>query len=107
METAGVPRVSSWLERRADGLGAPGRVWLAALPDLVADLRERWALAVEEYDDFGPLHQFYAGNQQAHQLYGVIDHATKGLDIEAGVGFGLTSASDRITLKLILSRDLN
>ena len=53
METAGVPRVSSWLERRADGLGAPGRVWLAALPDLVADLRERWALAVEEELDGG------------------------------------------------------
>ena len=71
------------------------------------DLSDTWVLAVEEYDDFGPLHQFYAGNQQAHQLYGVVDHTTKGLDIEAGIGFGLTSASDRITLKLILSRDLN
>jgi len=66
-----------------------------------------WALAVEEYDDFGPLHELYAGNQQAHQLYGVVDHTTKALDVEAGIGFGLTSASDRITLKLILSRDLN
>ena len=71
------------------------------------DLSDTWVLAVEEYDHFGPLHQFYAGNQQAHQLYGVVDHTTKGLDIEAGIGFGLTSASDRITLKLILSRDLN
>jgi len=71
------------------------------------DLSDTWVLAVEEYDHFGPLHQFYAGNQQAHQLYGVVDHTTKGVDIEAGIGFGLTSASDRITLKLILSRDLN
>jgi hypothetical protein len=74
---------------------------------VACDLSDTWVLAVEEYDDFGPLHQFYAGNQQAHQLYGVVDHTTKGLDIEAGIGFGLTSASDRITLKLILSRDLN
>ena len=74
---------------------------------VACDLSDTWVLAVEEYDDFGPLHQFYAGNQQAHQLYGVADHTTKGLDIEAGIGFGLTSASDRITLKLILSRDLN
>ena len=74
---------------------------------VACDLSRTWKLAIEEYDDFGPLHQFYAGNQQAHQLYGVADHTTKGLDIEAGIGFGLTSASDRITLKLILSRDLN
>jgi len=74
---------------------------------VACDLSDTWVLAVEEYDDFGPVHQFYAENQQAHQLYGVVDHATKGLEIEAGVGFGLTDASDRITLKLILSRDLN
>ncbi|HXM39206.1 MAG TPA: hypothetical protein VN908_11185 [Gemmatimonadales bacterium] len=74
---------------------------------VACDLSRTWGLAIEEYDDFGPLHQFHAGNQQAHQLYGVVDHTIKALHIEAGVGFGLTSASDRITLKLILSRDLN
>ena len=66
-----------------------------------------WALAVEEYADFGPLHQFYSASQQAHQLFAVMDHTTTALDIEAGMGFGLTSASDGLTLKLILSRDLN
>jgi hypothetical protein len=40
-------------------------------------------------------------------MYGVIDYSGEPFDIEAGVGFGLTSASDDITLKLILSRDLN
>ncbi len=74
---------------------------------VACDLSRTWKLAIEEYDDFGPLHQFYAGNQQAHQLYGVVDHTTKTLDLEAGLGFGLTDASDRITLKLILARDLN
>lgn len=74
---------------------------------VACNLSTGWAVAVEEYDNFGPLHQFYAGNQQAHQLYAVLDHNAKVLHIEAGVGFGLTSASDRITLKLILSRDLN
>ena len=48
METTGVPRVSSWLERRAAALGSPGQAWIAALPDLVAHLQERRALAVEE-----------------------------------------------------------
>ena len=57
-----------------------------------------WTLAVEEYDDFG--------RQPTHQLYGVVDHASKILDVETGVGFGLNSASDKLTVKLILSRDL-
>jgi hypothetical protein len=66
-----------------------------------------WATSLEEYDDFGPLHRFRAASDQAHQLYGVVDHSAKFLNIEAGVGFGLTRGSDRLTLKLILSRDLN
>ena len=37
----------------------------------------------------------------------MLDYATKLLNIEAGVGFGLTSASDKLTVKLMLSRDLN
>jgi hypothetical protein len=66
-----------------------------------------WATALEEYDDFGPLRRFRPAQEQSHQLYGVVDHRTRFLDIEAGVGFGLTKGSDRLTLKLILSRDLN
>jgi len=68
---------------------------------------KRWALAAEEYADYGPLHDFYSGSQQGHQLYAVVNHAAKYLDIEAGVGVGLTSATDKLTFKLILSRDLN
>jgi hypothetical protein len=30
-----------------------------------------------------------------------------GLAVEAGIGFGLTPGSDKITLKLMLSRNLN
>jgi hypothetical protein len=74
---------------------------------IACDLFGPWGLAVEEYDNFGPLHQLYAGNQQAHQLYAVLDHTTKALRVEAGAGFGLTDASDKITLKLIVSRDFN
>ena len=68
---------------------------------------KKWAVAAEEYADFGPLHDFYSASQQSHQLYGVVNHAAKWFDIEAGVGVGLTSATDKLTLKLILSRDLN
>jgi hypothetical protein len=66
-----------------------------------------WALAVEEYSDFGPVHHFRPIDDESHQLWGVIDHHTETFNIEAGIGFGLTSSSDHVTLKLILSRDLN
>jgi hypothetical protein len=74
---------------------------------VACNLAPAWALAVEEYDDFGPLHRFYRSGEQAHQLYLVVDHSTRLLDLEAGAGFGLNGASDKLTLKLILSRDLN
>lgn len=66
-----------------------------------------WAIAAEEYANLGPLRDIYSLSQQSHQLFAVFDHKSKALDVEAGVGFGLTSASDKVTLKLILSRDLN
>jgi len=66
-----------------------------------------WAMAVEEYDDFGPLRGFHPRSEQAHQLYAVFDRTGGFMDIEVGAGFGLTDASDKFTLKLILARDLN
>jgi hypothetical protein len=71
------------------------------------NFNKAWAVAAEEYDEFGPLHGFYPPSEQQHQLFGVIDHKGKIWMVEAGVGFGLTSATDKVVLKLILSRDLN
>lgn len=71
------------------------------------NFKSGWAAAVEEYDDFGPLHGFLPTSEQAHQIYGVVDRTWNAWDIEAGVGVGMTDASDKITFKLILSRDLN
>jgi len=66
-----------------------------------------WIFAAEEYADFGSISRFHSSNQQAHQLFGVFDWNTKLVNIEAGVGLGLTSATDRLTIKLMLSRDLS
>jgi hypothetical protein len=66
-----------------------------------------WQVAVEEYSDYGAVHHFERTADQAHQIFVVVDHSAKLLDIEAGVGFGLTDGSDKLQLKLILSRDLN
>jgi hypothetical protein len=63
--------------------------------------------ALEEYDDFGPIHKFLATSEQAHQLFAVWDRSFAFIDVEAGAGIGLTDASDKFQLKLILSKDLN
>jgi hypothetical protein len=67
---------------------------------------KKWTTAVEEYADLGPLREFYPAREQSHQVYAVFDHSTKFGDIEAGVGFGLTGASDKVTFKLMLIRDI-
>ena len=65
-----------------------------------------WAVAVEEYADYGPLHDLYGRKDQSHQIYGVVNYNGK-VGVEAGIGFGLTSASDDVTFKLLLSYDFN
>lgn len=70
-------------------------------------ITDAWSVAAEEYDDFGPLRRFAAAGEQLHQLFAVVDHPIGRTAIEAGVGFGLTSGSDALVLKLIVSRDLN
>ncbi len=68
---------------------------------------KRLGLGVEQYADYGPLNGFYEGGDQGQQLFGVLDYALKnGLELEAGVGVGLTNATDGLTFKLILARDL-
>jgi len=71
------------------------------------NLNSDWAVAVEEYSDFGPLRAFLPAREQAQQVWGVFDHTSKKVNIEAGFGAGVTAGSDKFTLKLMLSRDLN
>jgi hypothetical protein len=80
---------------------------LAPATRIACNISSKWAVALEEYADYGPLKKFYSAEKQSHQLYAVVDHNSKFVNIEFGVGFGLTDASDNVTLKLMLSRDLN
>ncbi len=45
--------------------------------------------------------------RESHEVWGVFDRGTKIGSFEGGIGFGVTPASDKITLKLMFSRDLN
>src|SRR5580700_7300177 len=42
----------------------------------------KWALAVEEYADYGPLRQFYAVSQQSQELFAVFDRYSEKLNVE-------------------------
>jgi hypothetical protein len=92
------------LETAFDGLGA---ITLAPATRVGYRVSERWTVAVEHYADLGPLRGLdpaSPGNE--HALFAVVDHDSALADVELGVGFGLTSASDAITLKLILIPEL-
>jgi hypothetical protein len=67
----------------------------------------QFALAAESYSDVGPLRAVLPTKRESHEVWGVFDRGTKIGNFEAGVGFGVTPASDKITLKLMFSRDLN
>jgi hypothetical protein len=71
------------------------------------NVNDKWAVALEEYADYGPLREFARAAEQAHQFFAVVNHSTKFMDIEAGIGVGVNNASDRLTFKLLLSKDLN
>ena len=70
-------------------------------------LNKTWIVAAEQYDSFGPLRSFVPSNQQFHETWAVVDRNGGLVSIETGVGVGWSGGADRLTLKLMLSRDLN
>jgi hypothetical protein len=71
------------------------------------NFNDKWAAALEEYSDDGPLRKFLPLRDEFHEVWAVADHNSKWVNIEAGVGVGVTHGADRWTLKLMISRDLN
>lgn len=74
---------------------------------LAYNINDKYAVAGEWYSDFGTFHQFAPAADQFHELWAVLDHTGKYLNIETGIGFGVTPGADKVTFKLMLSRDLN
>ncbi len=70
------------------------------------NFNSRFALALEEYADFGTLQHFMPSAQQSHTLFGVVDFGSSSHGLEFGIGRGLTPASDTWVIKLMLMQDL-
>jgi len=74
---------------------------------LAYNFSDTTALSVEEYAEYGPVSGFLPAEQQSHQLYGVLNRTIKRVEIETGLGVGLTDASDRLTFKFMFAFDFN
>lgn len=90
-----------------DYTGGPGNLEFVPATRVAYNVNKTWALAAEEYADIGPLRQFRALPDQSHEVWAVMDYGGKSWYVEAGFGIGVTGAADRLTLKLMVARDLN
>jgi hypothetical protein len=101
-------RGSQWLLAFNPTLGADlageDRGVLTFHPSLkvAREVGDRTALGFEYYADFGRLTDPLPRAEQSHTLFAVLDLERK-LGLNLGLGYGLTSATDRWTLKAIVS----
>ena len=65
--------------------------------------KETW-LGVEYYSTYSPIGAIPPADQQQHTLFGVVDFKAFGLDVNLGMGVGLTGASDSLVSKLIVGK---
>ena len=61
-----------------------------------------YQVGFESYNELGPLRDLGHLNQLSQTLYGVIDTQLGKFDLNAGIGRGLTTASDRWVIKFIV-----
>jgi hypothetical protein len=61
-----------------------------------------YQIGLESYNELGPLRNLGHLNQLSQTLYGVIDTKLGKFDLNAGLGHGLTTASDRWLFKFII-----
>ena len=70
---------------------------------LKVDVTGRVTLGVEYYGSFGRIGSFDAANAQWQEIFPSLDlNVSPDWEINAGVGIGLTSATDRLLLKAII-----
>jgi len=84
------------------GFGRLGEADFLPAARLARNLGEDRFIGVEYYTDLGKIGDFLPLGQQQHQLFGVTDFKLGVFDIELGLGYGLTSGSDRLIAKAIV-----
>jgi hypothetical protein len=85
------------------GFGSRGDIDFVPAARLARTFSKDFALGLEYYTDLGRPGSFFPFEQQSHQLFGVIDFKIGDVDIDFGLGYGLTPGSDRLVAKTILT----
>lgn len=85
------------------GFGQAGDVDFLPAVRLARTITSDLQLGVEYYTDLGRPGAFLPVDQQAHQLFAVADFKIGVIDVDLGVGYGLTEGSDRWVAKTILT----
>lgn len=65
-------------------------------------MTSKTSIGFESYNELGPLSHLQALDRNSKTLYAVIDQKIGGIDINAGLGRGLTDDADRWVLKFIV-----
>ena len=85
------------------GFGDPGDVSFLPAARLGRKLSDDLTVSLEYYSDLGRPGAFPSFNEQAHQLFAVVDFKIGDVDVDFGLGYGLTPGSDRFLAKTILT----
>jgi hypothetical protein len=93
--------VNPTLETAADGRGGQP-VAFEMQTKIGYRVSERWLLGVENYNAFGPITQIEPLERESQIIYAVADTEWRGLDLNLGVGKGLTRASDGWAIKMVI-----
>ncbi|WP_229195374.1 hypothetical protein [Bradyrhizobium acaciae] len=84
------------------GFGRYGEADFAPAARVARKLKDDVYVGLEYYADFGKIGDFSPLAEQQHTLFAVTDFKVGDFDIDFGVGYGLTRASDRLVVKTII-----
>jgi len=85
------------------GFGRFGDIDFVPAARLARTFSKDFALGLEYYTDLGRPGSFLPFEQQAHQAFAVVDFKIGDVDVDFGLGYGLTPGSDRLVAKTILT----
>ncbi len=85
------------------GFGSRGDIDFVPAARLARTLSKDLAFGLEYYTALGRPGSFLPFEEQSHQLFAVVDFKIGDVDIDFGLGYGLTPGSDRFMAKTILT----
>src|SRR5215470_14032193 len=85
------------------GFGSRGDIDFVPAARLARTFSKDFALGLEYYTDLGRPGSFLPFQEQSHQLFAVVDFKIGDVDVDFGLGYGLTPGSDRFMAKTILT----